>query len=94
MGIARTLYISSFRSTLETISVQSQRFHSLQCQWTLQPVDMDKCNVDFEVQMTVSDIMIAQVLDQLLETVASRQVEAFDKRCQEIPIPDDLITRK
>ncbi len=49
------------------------------------------CHVDFQVEMTVSDPFIVSILDQVLEQVASRQVDAFAKRCQELPIPYDLI---
>lgn len=41
--------------------------------------------------MTVSDPVIVTVLDQILQEVAGRQVEAFEKRCDELPVPVDLI---
>ena len=50
-----------------------------------------RCDVDFEVEMTVSSGAIAQVLDTILEEVAKKQVEAFDKRCQIIPFPAELL---
>lgn len=75
--------------TIETISVESKLFDSLRSRWKLKNV-AEGCDVDFEVEMTVSDAMIAQVLDKILEEVAGHQVEAFDKRCREIPVPADL----
>jgi hypothetical protein len=41
--------------------------------------------------MTVSDPVIVAVLDQILEEVAGQQVEAFEKRCQVLPLPLELI---
>ena len=41
--------------------------------------------------MTVSDPVIVTVLDQVLQQVAGRQVEAFEKRCEEKPLPINLI---
>ena len=48
-------------------------------------------NQFFKIRMTVSDPVIVTVLDQLLQEVAGRQVEAFEKRCDELPVPVDLI---
>jgi hypothetical protein len=42
-------------------------------------------------RMTVSDPVIVAVLDQVLQGVAGRQIEAFEKRCGELPLPVDLI---
>jgi hypothetical protein len=47
--------------------------------------------VSFEVEMTVSDPLIVAVLDQVLQEIAGRQVEAFDKQCQELPMPFELL---
>lgn len=58
------------------------------------PVDLPICNVNFEVEMTVRDPIISQLLDQILEEVAGRQVTAFEKRCREIPVPPDLIVKQ
>mmetsp|Transcript_22002 Transcript_22002/g.33888 ORF Transcript_22002/g.33888 Transcript_22002/m.33888 type:complete len:201 (-) Transcript_22002:1439-2041(-) len=53
------------------------------------------CDVDFRVEMTVSDPIIVNVLDKVLEEVAGRQVEAFDKRCQQIPYqPKDHLMKQ
>jgi ribosome-associated toxin RatA of RatAB toxin-antitoxin module len=49
------------------------------------------CHVDFEVEMTVSNPAVIAILDKVLMEVAGRQVEAFDKRCQELQWPIDLI---
>ena len=50
-----------------------------------------RCHVDFEVQMTVSNPAVMAILDQVLMQVAGHQVEAFDKRCQELDWPMELI---
>jgi ribosome-associated toxin RatA of RatAB toxin-antitoxin module len=44
------------------------------------------CHVDFSVTITASDLLIVQTLDQVLEHVAGRQVDAFETRCRQIPI--------
>ncbi len=41
--------------------------------------------VEFQVEMSVEDPWIAAALDHVLESVALKQVEAFEKRCREIP---------
>ena len=83
--------------TIETTSIQSQLFDSLKSKWKLGEIleqggamAEPHCDVDFEVEMTVSDPVIAQVLDKLLKTVAERQVEAFDQRCKVISLPADI----
>eukprot|EP00559_Dactyliosolen_fragilissimus_P009142 CAMPEP_0184872952 /NCGR_PEP_ID=MMETSP0580-20130426/41575_1 /TAXON_ID=1118495 /ORGANISM="Dactyliosolen fragilissimus" /LENGTH=183 /DNA_ID=CAMNT_0027375809 /DNA_START=123 /DNA_END=674 /DNA_ORIENTATION=+ len=43
------------------------------------------CHVDFEVQMTISDPVISSVLDKVLKQVAKQQVNAFQKRCLQLP---------
>ena len=50
-----------------------------------------QCHVDFFVEMTVSDPWIVSILDRILQQVASRQVDAFEKRCHALPLPFDLI---
>jgi len=47
-----------------------------------------KCEVDFKVEMTVSDPIITQVLDQVLHEVAGKQVEAFERRCHQVAYDD------
>jgi ribosome-associated toxin RatA of RatAB toxin-antitoxin module len=49
------------------------------------------CHVDFQVEMTVTDPVVVSILDTVLMQVAGRQVEAFDKRCQDLPWPERLI---
>eukprot|EP00979_Chaetoceros_neogracilis_P010372 scaffold2455_cov212-Chaetoceros_neogracile.AAC.26 len=41
--------------------------------------------VKFEVEMSVADPMISIAMENILENVAIRQIEAFEKRCKEIP---------
>ena len=43
--------------------------------------------VDFKVQMTVSDPIVAAFLDKVLKHVAETQIQAFSDRCQVIPPP-------
>jgi len=43
--------------------------------------------VDFSVSMTVSDPIVAAVLDQVLASVAETQVRAFSERCGTLPPP-------
>mmetsp|Transcript_19556 Transcript_19556/g.34389 ORF Transcript_19556/g.34389 Transcript_19556/m.34389 type:complete len:244 (-) Transcript_19556:29-760(-) len=49
------------------------------------------CHIDFQVEMTVSDPVVVAILDKLLMQVAGHQVEAFEKRCQQLPLPLELI---
>ena len=42
------------------------------------------CGVDFEVEIRVSDPLVSFVLDGVLGDVARRQVEAFERRCNEV----------
>jgi ribosome-associated toxin RatA of RatAB toxin-antitoxin module len=88
---------------VETNSIESKLFDSLKSRWKLAEVQpsnekrtgsLPSCDVEFEVQMTVSDPMISQVLDKVLEQVAGRQVRAFEERCKEIPLPPDLQMKK
>ena len=83
--------------TIETESIESTSFESLKSRWKLEEAVLDDeprnihCQVDFQVEMTVSDPVIVAVLDQVLQQVASRQVQAFEQRCQDIPIDYSLI---
>jgi len=84
--------------TVETVSIQSKLFDSLKSRWQLSPIitedsetgdDQQHCNVAFEVELTVSDPLIKNTLDQVLQQVAGRQVEAFATRCRQIPVAQD-----
>jgi ribosome-associated toxin RatA of RatAB toxin-antitoxin module len=83
--------------TIQMESIVSQQFDSLKSRWTLGEVEGDFtdgvgcCDVDFEVKMMVSDPFIVANFDQMLQEVAGRQVDAFEKRCQELHVPHDLI---
>ena len=44
-----------------------------------------KTNVEFEVEISVSDPIITLALDGSLGQVAKQQVAAFEKRCLDIP---------
>jgi len=41
--------------------------------------------VKFEVEISVADPIISVALENILESVAIQQMEAFEKRCKEIP---------
>jgi ribosome-associated toxin RatA of RatAB toxin-antitoxin module len=103
--ISRVLVIPE-QLTIETESIESHKFDSLRSRWKLGLAEVVQeagggggdteektfcCDVSFEVEMTVSDPLIVAVLDKVLREIAGRQVEAFDKRCQELPMPFGLI---
>lgn len=83
--------------TVHTKSIESNLFDSLESRWKLSPVNTKDdenlhCNVDFMVEMSVSDPVIAGALDKVLEEVAGRQVAAFERRCHQIPVKEvDLL---
>lgn len=74
---------------IQTKSIQSQSIDALSSQWQLAP-HTDGCRVAFQVEMTVSDPLIATTLDQVLQQVAKQQVQAFAQRCQQLPVPGEL----
>ena len=67
-------------------SIQSQKFHSLSSEWKLTPQEQSDASqttfVEFQVQMSVTNPMVALTLDTVLEQVAQAQVEAFDVECR------------
>ena len=73
-------------------SIKSERLDSLVSEFRLEdssPGDGDarkEVRVDFSVELSVSDPLIAQTLDQALQQVAGKQVEAFYKRSKELPL--------
>jgi ribosome-associated toxin RatA of RatAB toxin-antitoxin module len=84
---------------IQAESIESHKFDSLKSWWKLKEVHDGgngdhhavRCDVNFEVELTVSDPLTVTVLDKVLEEVAVRQVAAFEKRCEELPLPYDLI---
>mmetsp|Transcript_24793 Transcript_24793/g.36696 ORF Transcript_24793/g.36696 Transcript_24793/m.36696 type:complete len:177 (+) Transcript_24793:94-624(+) len=71
---------------IETRSLKSKLFENCQSRWKLKPTECQgKTHVEFWMELTVSDPIIVVALDQVLKEVAGRQVEAFERRCQEIP---------
>jgi len=82
--------IDSQDLVVETKSLKSKLFDKLESRWKLTPTTKcDETHVEFWMEMTVSDPVIVATLDMVLEEVAGRQVEAFEKRCQEIPYYED-----
>lgn len=78
--------------TVQAKSIESTLFEALDSKWVLEEIDSDSnlTNVHFEVEMSVSNPVIVNALDQVLEQVAGKQVAAFEQRCQEIPmLPQD-----
>jgi ribosome-associated toxin RatA of RatAB toxin-antitoxin module len=82
---------------IETESIQSKLFDSLpRSRWKLAEIKdgahKGDCKVNFEVEMAVSDPLIMATLDEVLKQVhvACRQVDAFEKRCRQLPLPADL----
>lgn len=72
---------------VSTQSIKSKLFESLSSQWKLENIsndDEELTNVDFEVEMTVSDPIIVSIIDRVLQEVAGRQVDAFEQRCQKL----------
>jgi ribosome-associated toxin RatA of RatAB toxin-antitoxin module len=84
--------------TIEAKSIQSNLFDSLKSRWQLSLIDDNangqqqtgpSCNVNFEVQIQVSNSLISFTLDRVLKDVAKAQVEAFEKRCRAVPSVDN-----
>jgi ribosome-associated toxin RatA of RatAB toxin-antitoxin module len=78
--------------TVHAKSIESSLFEALDSKWILKEVDSEEnlCDVHFEVEMSVSNPVIVNALDQVLREVAGKQVAAFERRCHEIPmLPQD-----
>jgi coenzyme Q-binding protein COQ10 len=78
--------------TVHAKSIESSLFEALDSKWVLRKIDSEEnlCDVHFEVEMSVSNPVIVNALDQVLREVAAKQVVAFEKRCHEIPmLPQD-----
>jgi ribosome-associated toxin RatA of RatAB toxin-antitoxin module len=54
--------------------------------------DVPSCNVNFEVEIQLSNPFIAFTLDRVLKDVANAQVEAFEKRCRAIAFDNESKT--
>jgi coenzyme Q-binding protein COQ10 len=79
------VHVKPERLMVSTQSIKSNLFESLSSQWKLENIsnnDEELTDVDFEVEMTVSDPIIVSIIDRVLQEVAGRQVDAFEKRCQ------------
>jgi len=81
--------------TVEAKSIQSNLFDSLKSRWQLSLIEDDassarqfSCNVNFEVEIQVSNPLISFTLDRVLKDVANAQVDAFEKRCRAVPFYD------
>ena len=84
--------------TIEANSIRSERLDGLRSAWRLRPLPaIDSAadanfefggnrwtDVSFEVEMTVSDPLIACTINAVLGEVAARQVEAFERRCSHL----------
>jgi ribosome-associated toxin RatA of RatAB toxin-antitoxin module len=69
-------------------SIETQRVDSIASRWKLGE-HADGCEVDFSVELSVSDPLLATTLDHVLQLVAGKQVEAFAQRCKQLSILDD-----
>jgi len=93
--------------TIEAKSIQSNLFDSLKSRWQLSLIDDYAnvngqqqqqqqtgpfCNVNFEVEIQLSNPLISFTLDRVLKDVAKAQVEAFEKRCRAVPFDNESKT--
>ena len=67
---------------VEAKSINSNLFDSLRSRWKLSLKGEQSCNVNFSVEIEVSNPLISLTLDKVLEEVARKQVDAFEKRCR------------
>jgi ribosome-associated toxin RatA of RatAB toxin-antitoxin module len=86
---------------IESDCRQGKYFDRLRSSWKLRAVAQSPqpesttvrllaCEVDFSVEITASDPLIVSILDRILEQIAGDQVRAFDQRCRQIPLANDL----
>jgi len=67
--------------------VQQQYTNNVNSQYDTNNVQSTaaSCNVNFEVEIQVSNPLISFTLSQVLKDVAKKQVDAFEKRCIDVP---------
>ena len=87
-----TVFSQPEQLVVETKSLDGKYFDQLTSRWQLrglgaQPI---RCEVDFLVEITASDPVIVSTLDQVLKKIAGEQVLAFEKRCRQIPLSEEL----
>lgn len=85
---------------VEAKSIRSSSFDSLKSRWVLTFAVGDEftvndrsvgigedisCDVNFDVEIRVSNILVSFVLDGVIGEVARKQVEAFERRANEVP---------
>ena len=86
---------------VEAKSIRSSSFDSLKSRWVLtfavggdeltvndRRVDIEddvSCDVNFEVEIRVSNMLVSFVLDGVIGEVARKQVEAFERRAKVVP---------
>jgi ribosome-associated toxin RatA of RatAB toxin-antitoxin module len=86
---------------VEAKSIRSSSFDSLKSRWVLtfavggeeltvndRRVDIGEdisCDVNFEVEIRVSNMLVSFVLDGVIGEVARKQVEAFERRANVVP---------
>ena len=86
---------------VEAKSIRSSSFDSLKSRWVLtfavggdestvndRRVDIGEdisCDVNFDVEIRVSNMLVSFVLDGVIGEVARKQVEAFERRANEVP---------
>ena len=83
---------------VEAKSIKSNLFHELSSSWKLSEVPSLRddtrirnatTHVEFMVEMSVTDPIIATALDQVLENVALQQIAAFERRCVDVPYVEE-----
>ena len=77
LSIADDTQSNSIDQQQHTNNVNSQDKNNIQSTTT-------SCNVNFEVEIQVSNPLISFTLNQVLKDVAKKQVAAFERRCNDI----------